>query len=247
MRNLITLLLLLLASLLAAQNFRVAMEGGVNGSLSQRLEKTLGHTLGGYAEYTFPLDSNSKTLLFAGAGYQRLNYKKVPVEGEPWQCPGDCIFEFTGTETYRLRSSDISLHLGLERRFGRWSARLTAAAVYRISARVSARLITLPDQMNRPFSDRSFTVKPGEELFVNNTNAIALINYDKDIYLRLGLGAGYALTRRINVGLTYQRMVTNYEVAYFSGGCGIAGCFTSERTRFDARTGSLLATARYAF
>ncbi len=240
MKNLLTLSLLLLSSLLTAQNFRLILEGGINGSNVQ----DLGITLGGSAEYAFPIYRNTSLIL--GAGFQRLDYKKTPVENRRISCPGFCLFDFTETEIFKLTSTNLSLNIGLERRFGKWSARLVALPTYRIGAKLSADLITIPDDPNRPNTEINISVKPGEQE-VSGNFGYTTIDYDKEAYLQLELATTYALTPRLSIGLAYQRMITDYEVFLVIQNCRFTRCAPFERTRFDARIGSLLTTARYSF
>jgi len=240
MKHLFTLLILLSCALLTAQNFRVNFNAGISGSYFD----DPGYALGFDAEYAFPL--NKKTNLILGTGYQRLKYIETPVENAPWFCLGNCVFNFTETETYTLRSGNVSLNLGFERRLGKWSVRLIASPTYRADAKISARFITIPNDSTRPNTERTINLKPGENILRQDTGA-ETIDYTKDFYLRLGLEAGYELSSSLTLSLAYRQMVTKYEVIYFNGGCGIVECFTSERTRFDARTGALLVTMRYAF
>ncbi len=233
-------LLPFLGSSLSAQNFRLNFEGGINGSGRQ----DLGYNIGVGAEYAVPI--NNKTSLVLGAEYQYLNYEKQPVVDKPWECLGDCVFNFTETETYRLRSFDAFLNVGLERQFGRWSTRLIAAPAYRMHGKVSAHLVVVPRLPGRPFIENNFTLKPGEQTMIENGSNFNAIDYEQYFYLQIGFEAAYTLTPQTSIGLAYRRTVTNYEVVYSTGGCGIASCFEGVHTRFDARMGTLLTTIRYS-
>lgn len=221
-----------------AQGFRVSVESGVNGLAPGNP----GYAFGGGIEYILPLSKHTGLVL--GAGFQRLNYTKTPVEGRIIPCFGFCLPNFSETEKYTFNSSDANLIFGLERQIGRWSARLIASPTYRLGARVSSKFITTSNLSGESNIRQQTDLRPGETVFGAGQGSFG-IAYDQDFYLQLGLEANYFLSQRISIGLAYRRTVTNYEVEFYSEACGVAGCFTSRQTRIDARSASLLVAVRY--
>jgi len=196
-------------------------------------------------EYQRPIASS--LYLFTGLGLQYTSFSDE-TGAVPCDFPlGDKVAVFTNSDRFQFNRYEVTVSLGLEKKFGRFSLRGSLIPAYLLRDRIDVELITDFSQSVRPNIQVEATVKPGESF--TNGGQVVTVDYSTRFQLQGGAEALYAVTDRFSLGLGYRRGLTTYEFETRTTltVCGGLECVPveTENTSINARSGSGFLVLRF--
>lgn len=220
-----------------ASSFSVIAGNGFAAAFTADRETGVAYNFG--LEYQYPLTTNFN--LFTGIGLQHTSFSDGT--GEPTPCvfpEGLKVVTFTNSDRYRFNRYEITMSLGLEKEFGKFSLRGSLIPTYLLRDRIDVELLTDFTRPNRPDNRTQSTVKPGDSF--RNGGEVITVDYSTRFQLQGGLEVLYAASDRISLGLGYRRGLTTYELETRTNltVCGGLECIPVEvdNSSIDARSGS---------
>lgn len=211
MKYLITLSLLLLASLLSAQDFRLLADGG--GLFPSEGHNRIGSS--GHFGMEMLVPVAPATYLTVEGGLSHRSHRLVPPIFDPFTEPGggfvlgDLAVRFTEGESYRVRSVSVVSGVGIEQHVNRFRAQLSGRVAYRVSEKIQFREETVFSR-NRPMNVFEAEVASGERY--QQGVQTGQVDLNTDWRFQLGTSVRYSLSKRLEVGLATYYDLGNYRV-----------------------------------
>lgn len=240
----LTVLVLLAGTTLSAQNLRFLADGG--GIFPSENRNGIGATGHLGLELLVPVAPETYLTFEAGTSYRshRILSNAANFDAEPF-INGLRIASFAEFETYRAKSHFLISGVGIEQHVNRLRAQLSGRIGYRVSEQVNFREETVFDA-GRPMNVFDVEVASGERFAKGmQTHQIDL---NKPWRFQLGTSVRYALTKRLEVGLSTYYDLGNYRVerriVSFCDNCPVNANAAPERS-IRNRGIELLLTTRY--